>query len=35
MCKFSHDTESEVLAVTRWQGEQRKGVDGLFEKVSF
>jgi len=30
---FSSGTESETLAVTRWQ--RGKGVDGLFEKVSF
>ena len=29
---FSNDTESEALAVT---GQHGKGVDGLFEKVSF
>jgi len=30
---FSSDTESEALAVTG--GQHGKGVDGLFEKVSF
>ena len=32
--KFSNDTESEALAVTRCR-QYGKGVDGLFENVSF